>query len=75
MVEHLRYTQKQFGVDTFSFENGVNVGAFAADLCSKPRDTTPLAAEFVSYKFPNVNVGLHKQKNASENLLNVEALG
>ena len=62
VVEHLRYTQKQFGVDTFSFENGINIGAFATDLCSKPRDTTSLSAKFALYELPYVNVAFHQPK-------------
>ena len=62
VVEHLRYTQKQVGVDTFSFENGINIGAFATDLCSKPRDTTSLSAKFALYELPYVNVAFHQPK-------------
>lgn len=69
VVEHLRYTQKQFGIDTFAFENSVHIGAFATDLCSKPRDTTPLSAKFALYELSYVNITFHKQKNASVNLL------
>lgn len=55
--------QQQGGVDAFALEDGVHIGAFAAQLAGKPCHGAFLAVEFFFYQRPDVYHG-GKQKKA-----------
>lgn len=55
VLQRHRYAQQLCRVDARTFENAVNVGAVAIELCSQPRNGTPLPAQFALHHLSDVN--------------------
>lgn len=55
MVESVRDTEKQFGVDTWALVELIDIGTHAAQLSGKPTDLPFLALHLCLDATPNVN--------------------
>ena len=64
VVEDAGDAQQQGGVDAFALEDGIHIGALAAQLAGKPCHGAFLAAEFFFYQRPDVYHG-GKQKGGT----------
>ena len=54
-VQNQGNTQQLFRINTFPFENRINIGAFATQLTCEPSNTSFLPAKFFLYKTANVH--------------------
>ena len=68
VVEDAGDAQQQGRVDAFALEDGIHIGALAAQLAGKPCHGAFLAAEFFFYQHPDVYHG-GKQKRRNHSLL------